>query len=116
MEDAQEYLRLINQKRIFENAREYLTDLNTFKQILHYQKVDKIKKAKDNVNWANLLEVFNIWIVDIPNVDRILPMEPELFDLVVVDESSQVNLAQVIPVFLQGKKDLCCWRPQAVEP
>lgn len=104
MEDAQEYLRLLNQKRIFENAREYLTDLNTFKQILHYQKVDRIKKAKDNVNWANLLEVFNIWIVDIPNVDRILPMEPELFDLVVVDESSQVNLAQVIPVFYRAKR------------
>lgn len=104
MEDVQEYLRLLNQKRIFENAREYLTDLNTFKQILHYQKVDRIKKAKDNVNWANLLEVFNIWIVDIPNVDRILPMEPELFDLVVVDESSQVNLAQVIPVFYRAKR------------
>jgi superfamily I DNA and/or RNA helicase len=51
-----------------------------------------------------LLEVFNIWIVDIPNVDRILPMEPELFDLVVVDESSQVNLAQVIPVFYRAKR------------
>jgi hypothetical protein len=116
MEDAQEYLRLLNHKRIIENAKEYLTDLNTFKQILHYQKVDRIKKAKDNVNWANLLEIFNIWIVDIPNVDRILPMEPELFDLVVIDESSQVNLAQVIPVFYRAKRICVVGRPQAVEP
>jgi hypothetical protein len=104
MEDAQEYLRLLNLKRIFENAEKYSNDLNTFKQILHYQKVDRIKKAKDNIDWANLLKVFNIWIVDIPNVDRVLPMEPELFDLVVVDESSQVNLAQVIPVFYRAKR------------
>ena len=104
MKVTQEYLRLLNLKRIFENAKKYYNDLITFKQILHYQKVDRIKKAKDNINWANLLEVFNIWIVDIPNVDRVLPMKPELFDLVVIDESSQVNLAQVIPVFYRAKR------------
>ncbi len=104
MEYAKEYLRLINQKRILEKAREASQDLNTFKQILHYNKIDRIKKAKENINWANLLEVFNIWIIDIPNVDRVLPMEPNLFDLVVVDESSQVNLAQVIPVFYRAKR------------
>jgi hypothetical protein len=104
MKVTQEYLRLLNLKRIFENAKKYHNDLITFKQILHYQKVDRIKKAKDNINWANLLEVFNIWIVDIPNVDRVLPMKPELFDLVVIDESSQVNLAQVIPVFYRAKR------------
>jgi hypothetical protein len=38
--------------------RKYLTDLNTFKQILHYQKVDRIEKAKDNVDWTNLLRSF----------------------------------------------------------
>jgi len=104
MEYSQEYLRLINLKRILEKAEKYTIDLNSFKQVLHYNKVDRIKKAKDNINWSSLLEIFNLWIIDIPNVDKILPMKPNLFDLVVVDESSQVNLAQIIPIFYRAKR------------
>jgi superfamily I DNA and/or RNA helicase len=89
--------------KIYENAQKYKNDLANFKKVFHWAKDRLLKNAQEKVNYENMLEIFNIWIVDIPNVDRILPMKPNLFDIVVVDESSQVNLAQIIPVFYRGK-------------
>jgi len=89
--------------RIYSRAWQYKEDLSNLKSIFHYTKDRLLKEAQERVNYENVLKIFNIWITDIPSVDRILPMKPNLFDLVVVDESSQVNLAQIIPVFYRGK-------------
>jgi superfamily I DNA and/or RNA helicase len=89
--------------KIYENAQKYKNDLVNFKKVFHWTKDSLLKNAQEKVNYENILEIFNIWIVDIPNVDRILSIKPNLFDIVVVDESSQVNLAQIIPVFYRGK-------------
>ncbi|AEF19482.1 MULTISPECIES: AAA domain-containing protein [unclassified Hydrogenobaculum] len=97
---------LVNLKlllKIYENAQKYKNNLAKFKNVFHWVKDRLLKNVQEKVNYENILEIFNIWIVDIPNVDRILPMKPNLFDIVVVDESSQVNLAQIIPVFYRGK-------------
>jgi len=103
MQVSKEMVNLKLLLKIYENAQKYKNDLANFKKVFHWAKDRLLKNAQEKVNYENILEIFNIWIVDIPNVDRILPMKPNLFDIVVVDESSQVNLAQIIPVFYRGK-------------
>jgi superfamily I DNA and/or RNA helicase len=103
MQVSKEIVNLKLLLKIYENAQKYKNDLANFKKVFHWAKDRLLKNAQEKVNYENILEIFNIWIVDIPNVDRILPMKPNLFDIVVVDESSQVNLAQIIPVFYRGK-------------
>jgi hypothetical protein len=103
MQISKEIVNLKLLLKIYENAQKYKNDLANFKKVFHWTKDRLLKNAQEKVNYENILEIFNIWIVDIPNVDRILPMKPNLFDIVVVDESSQVNLAQIIPVFYRGK-------------
>jgi hypothetical protein len=103
MQVSKEIVNLKLLLKIYENAQKYKNDLANFKKVFHWTKDRLLKNAQEKVNYENILEIFNIWIVDIPNVDRILPMKPNLFDIVVVDESSQVNLAQIIPVFYRGK-------------
>jgi len=103
MQVSKEIINLKLLLKIYENAQKYKNDLAKFKKVFHWVKDRLLKNVQEKVNYENILEIFNIWIVDIPNVDRILPMKPNLFDIVVVDESSQVNLAQIIPVFYRGK-------------
>ena len=38
------------------------------------------------------------------HLGEFLPFQPELFDLVVVDEASQVNIAEIIPAFYRGSR------------
>jgi len=103
MQVSKEITKLKLRVKIYENTKQYKDDLVNFKKVFHWTRDSLLKKAQEKVNYENILEIFNIWIVDIPSVDRILPMNPNLFDIVVVDESSQVNLAQIIPIFYRGK-------------
>ncbi len=90
------YNAIINERNIFEN----------FKQLLRSKKHSRIKKYQDIHKIKKFLDVFPLFISEIRNIGEVLPLEEEIFDLVVVDESSQVNLAEIIPVFYRGKK-LC---------
>ena len=47
--------------------------------------------------------MFPVWISEISDIGQILPNAPDIFDIVVVDESSQVNLAEIFPVFYRAR-------------
>jgi superfamily I DNA and/or RNA helicase/very-short-patch-repair endonuclease len=103
---AKEYIRLYKEYKICNELEltESKIELENFNKVLYYNKPNKIKDAQNSTNYEKLLRIFNVWIVDIPSVDKILPMKPNLFDIVIVDEASQVNLAQVIPIFYRAKR------------
>jgi very-short-patch-repair endonuclease len=51
-----------------------------------------------------LVEAFPCLIVNIRDLGEYLPLEPEIFDIVIIDEASQVSIAQAFPAILRGKK------------
>jgi hypothetical protein len=53
--------------------------------------------------YRNLTEAFRLWAGEIKDLGQFLPFESEIFDLVIVDESSQVNIAEIVPAFYRGK-------------
>jgi hypothetical protein len=82
----------------------YEDELNKFSKLLYFRKAKKIKGLQDQIHWERLLDIFPIWIAEIRNIGEVLPMKAGLFDLVIVDEASQVNLAEILPVFYRGKQ------------
>ena len=61
---------------------------------------------------ANLLNLFPIWITTTDDIHRVLPLNPGLFDLVVIDEATQCDLASCLPILLRGKRTLLTGDPQ----
>ncbi|MCW2276784.1 AAA domain-containing protein [Heliophilum fasciatum] len=61
------------------------------------------KNTKANHTQA-LLELLPIWLLSPSAVSSILPMEKELFDLVIFDEASQCPLSHSIPAIYRAKK------------
>lgn len=51
-----------------------------------------------------LLRILPIWILAPDDVARLFPAKPGLFDLVIVDEASQMDLPSIAPILLRGKK------------
>ncbi|MBK7042112.1 MAG: hypothetical protein IPH46_17090 [Bacteroidetes bacterium] len=43
------------------------------------------------------------WTAEIKNLGQLFPLQHDLFDLIIVDEASQVNLAEILPAFYRGK-------------
>lgn len=71
--------------------------------MLHFQRADLIQEKMNQIDFDKLINNFNLWLSEIRNIGEILPNKPELFDLIIVDEASQVNLAEILPVFYRGK-------------
>ncbi|MEI7741858.1 MAG: AAA domain-containing protein [bacterium] len=86
--------RLIN---FYENNR---SDAETLKNIIK----NKQRFPKDE--FAKLKEAFPCILAGIRDYAEYIPLEAQIFDLVIIDEASQVSIAQAFPALLRAKKVL----------
>ena len=56
--------------------------------------------------FSDLREAFPVMIAGIRDYAEYVPLERELFDLIIIDEASQVSIAQALPAFVRAKKVL----------
>lgn len=61
---------------------------------------------KDPNNFRSILELIPIWIMELDDASRIIPLEIGLFDYVILDEASQCNVAYTLPVMFRSKRAL----------
>jgi len=74
-----------------------------FKKLLKWTNENKILEAMRGIDYPQLTTIFPLWAGEIKDLGRFLPFQAEMFDLVIVDEASQVNIAEIIPAFYRGK-------------
>ena len=97
---AQAQLEMIRLARAAEN----LADLQRFKQVFFFRKPSRLKAIFASTKVANALTALPLWAAEIKDLSAVFPFELGLFDLVVVDEASQVNIAELIPAFYRGTR------------
>lgn len=64
------------------------------------------------IDWQTLTSAFPVWVMPAQALDRVLPMDCELFDLVIVDEATQCNLAQALPALQRARRAMIVGDPQ----
>lgn len=89
------YLFLINPQ--------YDIELRKFSKMLGKTKTSEVQQRMNEIDFKLITDLIPFWAAEIRHLGRLFPMKPDLFDLVVVDEASQVNLAEVLPAFYRGK-------------
>jgi very-short-patch-repair endonuclease len=75
-----------------------------------YKTFDKLKS--DPANFETLLNIVPVWIMDLDDASRLIPLVANLFDYVVFDEASQCNIAYTIPSMYRGKKAVFVGDPE----
>lgn len=90
-------------KRIVEYTRNYSKEVNTLKSI--------ISKKKKFPKWlfTNLKNAFPCILAWIRDYSDYIPLEKDLFDLIIIDEASQVSIAQSLPALIRWKKIIILW-------
>ena len=71
-------------------------------QISKKQKFWPIRKTME-VYGSYILTLFPCWLLSPENVSNLLPLEKNLFDVVIFDEASQVFIESTIPTIYRGK-------------
>ena len=84
--------------------KSYLNTLSDFRRRLHWRTPRKVKEFNKKIDFKKLFDLFPIVLGEIRSLHPYLPFQEELFDLVIVDEASQVNLAEVIPILFRAKR------------
>ena len=91
---------------VFENINDqsYQVEVDKFNSMLYYTNTRHIDKRMREIDFKKITDVIPFWTAEIRNLGHLFPLEEGLFDLVVVDEASQVNLAEILPAFYRGKR------------
>ena len=87
-----------------QNASLIDENLDRLDKLLYWKKPSKIANQMAEINYNLILDVMPFWLAEARYLGQVLPMKAEMFDLVIVDESSQVNLAEILPAFYRGKQ------------
>ena len=61
-------------------------------------------KLQASNDYRALLTPFPVWIGTLADLGRMLPMQRELFDLVLIDEASQIDPASALPALQRAKR------------
>ena len=100
------------------NLLDALDEEKTRKSLNIYLKSLKSRYARDQekalktLDPRALLKVCPIWITTTDDLHRVIPLKSELFDLAIIDEATQCDLASVIPVLMRAKRGLIAGDPK----
>ena len=101
--EAMNTMKLVNRidERVTDFAIQQKADARTLQQIIR-------AKAKFPVEmFSKLSEAFPCMIAGLRDFAEFIPLESDLFELVIIDEASQVSIAQALPAILRAKRFLC---------
>jgi len=86
--------------RLVNFRNNYQSTATALKKIIQ----NKVKFPKDE--FLKLKEAFPCILAGIRDYAEYIPLEPDIFDLVIIDEASQVSVSQAFPALLRAKKVL----------
>ena len=69
-----------------------------------FKTFDNLRKEPDNFN--SIMNLIPIWIMELDDASRIIPLEAGIFDYVILDEASQCNVAYTLPVMYRTNRVL----------
>jgi hypothetical protein len=67
------------------------------------------------VNFQHVLKAVPFWFCSVGNLHRLLPMQKELFDLVVIDEATQCNLSVCLPALQRARRAVIVGDPKQLK-
>ncbi len=86
--------------------------LALFKTALEARSTAEQDKIFAELDFSALLGAFPIWATTNPHAAEIMPLAHEMFDLVIIDEASQCDVASALPLLYRAKRAIVCGDPK----
>ncbi|MBN2291888.1 MAG: hypothetical protein JXM70_05650 [Pirellulales bacterium] len=79
-------------------------DLSKFLKSIRSRSDVKQEQLFSEISLEVLFGTFPIWLTTIADVSEVLPLKPEMFDLVVIDEATQCDISSCLPVLQRARR------------
>ena len=106
------YIKLVLQMRNQQSAWYRSLTLKKYMKAVRSRTSEKQTRLFDELNWQWMMDALPVWLVKLSDLSKVLPLKPELFDVVIVDEASQCDVASVLPLLYRGKTAIFCGDPK----
>ncbi|MEK6480362.1 AAA domain-containing protein [Catalinimonas sp. 4WD22] len=101
--------------QLYQTLTQHRKELQHFLSALKARTSSKKEHAFDRINFDIVSNALPVWLVSIAEVSHILPLERELFDLVIIDEATQCDIASVLPVLQRAKQVVVAGDPKQLK-
>jgi len=119
LNDLEKELRIYSKQKISANIRNnsqsYRKDLSLFYDALDSSSFSEYKRILKDVNHENILKIFPIWLANLSDLNSILPLEKNIFDLVIIDEATQCDIASALPALYRAKRTVIAGDPNQLK-
>jgi len=122
LEIEQEIRRL--EKKFYKSSEEYVRSIYIHKMLKNGRNIGKVKSFLHQVDsrqlsnesiesylFINALDVLKIWSSTLKSIRRTFPLSPGIFDYVIFDEASQVDLPSAAPALYRAKRAIVVGDP-----
>lgn len=106
------YLILRRREQLGNSLRRHRKTFLAFSKGIRARNSHRQDSYFEEVRWNTLLEALPVWLVNLSDLHRIIPLERELFDLVIIDEASQCDIASVLPALQRAKRAVITGDPK----
>jgi len=102
-------------KQVDSNAFYYRKELSAYYDSLDSASFSEYKKIIESVDYRHILKVFPIWLANLSELNSVLPLKQDLFDLVIIDEATQCDIASALPAIYRAKKVIITGDPNQLK-
>ena len=103
LDKKRQYIKQLIEYQFTRNLQQNQNVTDAFRKLLRWTNQTRVLEAMSRIDYNRLTSVFPLWAGEIKDIGQFLPFQNEIFDLVIVDEASQVNIAEIIPAFYRGR-------------
>lgn len=111
-EETKKYIIDLHEFKIRTTIIENRIILKNFLQSLRASHSAKQDRYFDSIDFNALFNVFPIWLTTTKDIGEILPLKKELFDVLIIDEASQCDIATCIPLIHRAKEIIIVGDPK----
>lgn len=101
---AEDYINAYRASKLKAILHEHRDVLVKFHQGLRSRSSKHLQERFQKTDFAVVLEAFPVWLVSLDEINKVLPFTCSLFDVVIVDESTQCDIASALPALQRAKR------------
>jgi uncharacterized protein YebE (UPF0316 family) len=109
---VQEFLRMIFYQRLIKVLKKDRWVIRQLIAALSARTGNKKENLYDEMDVPVMLQCLPIWITNTADVHQLLPAYTEMFDVVIIDEASQCDIASALPVLQRAKRAVIVGDPK----
>ncbi|HLG13392.1 MAG TPA: AAA domain-containing protein [Blastocatellia bacterium] len=99
-----ELLQLLNRRRLREALGKHRKQFRTFLHAIRARTGVKQEDLFQQIDFPTLFTALPIWLVNLADIHDVLPLKKELFDLAIIDEATQCDIASCLPILQRARR------------